>query len=92
MKLISIQRGVMSGQCKNAPLRLQIRYTAVFLLPGLIPGWAGTKIGLFTPKKTEHGYRCTGFYFQPWLAPDVSVCQLPAWYRVPMRMMSFRLD
>ena len=89
MKLFSIQRDVISGQCKGALLRLQVRYTAVFLLPGLIPGWAGSRIGLFTPRKTADGYACTGFWFRPWLAPDVPISRLPRWYRTATRRLSF---
>lgn len=92
MKLFSIQRNVMSGQCKGALLRLQIRYTAIFLLPGLIRGWAGGHIGFFTPRKTATGYACTGFYFEPWLAPDIAVAELPLWYRRVMRALSFRWE
>ena len=92
MKLFRIHRNVMSGQCKGSPLRIQIRYTAIFLLPGLIRGWSGSHIGLFTPRKTETGYSCTGFWFRPWLAPDVAVSRLPAWYRLAMRSLSFRFD
>jgi hypothetical protein len=89
MKLFSLQRNVMSGQCKGALLRLQVCYTAIFLFPGLIRGWAGSHIGLFTPRKTDTGYTCTGFYFRPWLAPDVPVCQLPKWYRLMAGAASF---
>ena len=89
MKLFNIQRDVMSGQCKGALLRLQVRYTAVFLLPGLVPGWAGSQIGLFTPRKTAEGYSCTGFWFRPWLAPDVAVSRLPRWYRALTGRLSF---
>jgi len=89
MKLFSIQRDVMSGQCKGALLRLQVRYTAVFLLPGLVPGWAGSQIGLLTPRKTAEGYSCTGFWFRPWLAPDVAVSRLPRWYRALTGRLSF---
>jgi hypothetical protein len=89
MKLFSIQRNVMCGQCKGALLRLQVGYTAIFLLPGLIPGWAGSQIGLFTPRKTVEGYARTGFWFRPWLAPDVSVSRLPSWYRTATRCLSF---
>lgn len=92
MKLFSMQRDVMSGQCKGALLRLQVRYTAVFLFPGLIRSWAGSQIGIFTPRKTESGYRCTGFYFHPWLAPDIAVCRLPRWYRALTRAISFRFE
>lgn len=92
MKLFSLQRDVMSGQCKGALLRLQVRYTAIFFLPGLIRGWAGSQIGLFTPKKTDKGYACTGFYFSPWLAPDIAVCRLPRWYLFLARAFSFRFE
>ena len=89
MKLFTIHRNVMSGQCVGAPLRLQVRHTALFLLPGLIKGWTGSQIGLFTPRKTADGYRCTGFYFQPWLAPRVAVSRLPRWYRAVASALSF---
>lgn len=92
MKLFEIQKNVMSGQCKNTLLRIQLRYTALFIGVGLIPGWAGTQIGLFTPKKCEGGYRCLGVYFHPWLAPDIPVVRLPKWYRVLMKFISFRFD
>lgn len=93
MNLFTIQRDVMSGQCKGALLRIQFRYTAVFLFPGLIPGWVGSQIGLFVPKKaTTGGYSCTGFYFQPWLARDISVGRLPTWYRRLAGAVSFRTD
>ena len=59
MALFKIQRDVMSGQCKGALARIQVRYTALFIGTGWIRGWAGSQIGLFTPRKTENGYRCT---------------------------------
>jgi len=90
--LFLIHKNVMSGQCKNALFRIQIRYTALFLFPGWIPGWAGSQIGLFTPRKTSTGYKCTGFYFQPWLAPDIAVIQLPKWYVKMLRAISFRSE
>ena len=92
MKLVSIQRNTMSGQCKGALLRLQVRHTAVFLFPGLVPGWAGSNIGLFVPRKTENGYACVGFRFHPHLAPDIAWNQLPKWYRTLTRALSFRFD
>ena len=92
MKLFKLQRQVMSGQCKGALLRLQVRYTAIFFFPGLIRGWAGSQIGIFTPRKNEYGYSCTGFYFRPWLAPDIAVCRLPKWYRFVTRAISFRFE
>jgi len=88
----AIQRNVMSGQCKTCLLRLQVRYTAFFLFPGLFRGWAGSQFGLFTPRKTSGGYVCTGFYFQPWLAPDIAVCRLPKWYLKTVRFFSYRND
>ena len=88
--MIEIDRNVMCGQCKNALLRVQIRHTAVFFGAGWIDGWAGSQIGFFTPRKTEEGYSCTGFYFLPWLYPDIAVCQAPTWYRKTMRAISFR--
>lgn len=91
-KLFSIHRNVMSGQCKGALLRIQVRYTAIFILPGCIRGWAGGHIGFFTPRKTSTGYVCTGFYFQPWLSPDVAVRSLPQWYVKALRFISFRSD
>lgn len=92
MKLFAIHHNVMSGQCKGALLRLQVRYTAIFFLPGLIRGWAGSQVGFFTPRKTKNGYTCTGFYFRPWLAPDIAVVRLPRWYRLLTRAVSFRFD
>jgi len=92
MAIFEIQRDVMSGQCKGALARIQVRYTALFIGTGWIRGWAGSQIGLFTPRKTESGYRCTGFYFQPWLAPDIAVCRLPRWYRAVTRAISFRFE
>lgn len=89
--MISIHRNVMSGQCKNALVRIQVRHTAVFLLAGCLPGWAGSQVGLFTPRKTDYGYSCTGFYFSPWLAPDKAVAQLPQWYIKTMNALSFRI-
>lgn len=89
MKLFTIQRNVMSGQCKRALLRLQIRYTAIFFLC-MFPGWAGSQIGLFVPRKKADGsgYSCTGFYFAPWFAPDIAVCRLPRWYQRIVRMLT----
>lgn len=92
MKIFQIYTDVMSGQCKGAPLRIQVRHTVIFILPGIIKGWAGSQIGLFTPRKTKVGYNCTGFYFRPWLAPDIAVCKLPKWYRTLMRLISFRSE
>ena len=92
MRVFSIHRNVMCGQCKGALLRLQVGYTAIFLFPGLLPGWAGSRVGLFTPRKVGKGFACLGFYFLPWLAPDVATCLLPKWYRWATRAVSFRLD
>lgn len=92
MRIFHIQRDVMSGQCKGAPIRIQFRYTAIFLFPGLIRGWAGSQLGLFVPKKTPSGYSLRGFYFRPWLAPDIAVCRLPRWYVAIANAFSFRTD
>lgn len=90
MNIFAIQRNVLSGQCKGALLRVQVRYTAFFLLPGAIRGWAGSQIGLFTPRRVNaDGYACVGFYFRPWLAPDAAVSRLPRWYVRTMRALSF---
>lgn len=90
--LIHVQRNVMSGQCKGALLRFQVRHTAVFFFQGWVRGWAGSQVGLFTPRKTKDGYRCTGFYFRPWLAPDIAVCRLPRWYVRLANALSLRLE
>lgn len=71
-------------------MRIQVRYTAVIIGSGWIGGWAGSQIGIFTPRHTENGYVCTGFYFEPWLAPDIAVVQLPKWYTRIMHAISFR--
>jgi len=91
MKLFTVQRDVMSGQCVGSPLRVQVGYTAVFLFPGLIGTWTGTKIGLFTPRRPAPGqpYTRSGFYFYPWLASRVSIHRLPKWYRVLTNALSF---
>jgi hypothetical protein len=89
--LVGIQFNVMDGQCKNSLLRVQVRYTAIFLFPGLLRGWCGTHVGLFAPKHNpEKGYRCTGFEFSPWLAPDIAVANLPRFYVKITRAISFR--
>ena len=88
MRLLKIQRNVMCGQCKGALLRLQIRYTAILLLPGFFRGWAGTQIGIFVPRKVRGVYRCLGFRFHPWFAPDIAVRQLPTWYVRAMNICS----
>ena len=92
MALFKIQRNVVAGQCKGAIVRIQMRYTALVIGSGWIRGWAGTRIGFFSPRKTDDGYRCTGFYFFPWLAPDIAVCQLPRWYLATTRAISFRFE
>jgi hypothetical protein len=89
MAFFKVQRNVMSGQCKGALARIQVRHTALFIGAGWIPGWAGSQVGIFTPRKTNRGYICTGFYFHPWLAPDIAVRQLPRWYRAVARAISF---
>ena len=86
--MIRIHRDVVSGQCKGALLRIQVRYTAIVLFPGLIRGWTGSQIGMFAPRTTRGGYQCTRFYVHPWLAPDVPVSRLPKWYRAAMRILS----
>lgn len=91
MKFITVQRDVMHGQCKGALARIQVRYTSIILFSGLMPGWAGSRIGIFSPRKTQDGYECTGFYFFPWLAPDIAVCRLPRRYRM-LGLLSFRFD
>lgn len=91
MKFIQIQRNVLSGQCKNALLRIQVGYTAIYFFSGVIPGWAGTKIGVFAPVKGVEGYVRKGFYFQPWLARDVAVSRLPRWYVRVARALSFEI-
>lgn len=89
MAIFKIQKNVVSGQCKGALARIQIRYTALIIGSGWMRGWVGTRIGIFSPRKTEDGYRCTSFYFHPWFAPDITVNQLPKWYRTITRMISF---
>ena len=93
MKLLVVQRNVISGQCKGALVRVQVRYTALVLFSGLLRGWCGAQIGVFSPRHSaSRGYSCTGFYFQPWLTPDVPVGRLPKWYRWVVRNLQIRLD
>ena len=92
MKILRIQKDVMSGGCHAALLRLQIRHTAIFFFCNLANGWNGSQIGLFTPKKINDKYRCLGFEFSPWLAPDLPYCKLPRWYTRTMKAISFRFD
>lgn len=89
MKLINVQKNVYCGQCKNTVLRIQIGYVAIYFLVGFIPGWVGTQIGIFSPRKVNGEYRRTGFYLRPWFAPDKPIHKLPTWYLKLTKWFSF---
>lgn len=89
---IHIHRNVMSGQCKGALLRLQVRHTAVFLFPKLWPKRFGFQLGLFTPYKTVNGYRCFGFYFFFGGFRDIAVSSLPRWQQFVIRRIGFSFE
>jgi len=92
MSLFKIHRNVMSGQCKGALVRIQVRYTALFIGSGWIPGRFGFQLGLFTPKRNEDyadDYRCTGFWFSPGGFKDKSIHALPNWQRWICQNLSF---
>lgn len=90
MRLLTVDRQVIVAQCKGCPLQIQVGYTAVWLLPGSLPGFVGTRIGLFIPRKTDEGYRRSGFRFHPYLWKNVPRGQLPRWYRCITDALSYR--
>jgi hypothetical protein len=83
MKFIKIDKNVISGQCYNAWVRIQIRYTAIFIGVGLIPnGWQGLQFGIFAPAHSpKHGYCLKAFYADFLPAIPGPVTQWPNWYR-----------
>lgn len=92
MALFNLQRNVMSGQCKQCLMRIQIRYTALFVGVGWLPeGWSGLQWGFFTPVKIKDKYRCLGFYGG--LLPGLpgAVCRWPKWYYKVWKFLYFRL-
>jgi len=60
--VIVIEKNVMNGQAKGCLLRIQIRYTAIF-----IKSWSrhhnGFHIGIFAPEKFDGDYKCLDFYW-----------------------------
>lgn len=55
----------MNGQCVNALVRIQYKYTGLIIGAGWYKGYHGTRIGLFAPRKLspDKGYTCDGFIF-----------------------------
>lgn len=91
MKLFEIQRNVESGQCKNALMRVQIGYTAIFLGVGLIKkGWSGLQFGFLAPAHNPLlGYKRIKFYAR--LLPGLSGCvgDWPSWYSKLKKIFSY---
>lgn len=92
MKLITKQTDVMSGQCANHLMRVQIGYTAWLIGRGLVPnGWSGLQIGLFAPSKKPGGdWQRRGFYLQLLPGMATPVVQWPGWYRRAWSALSWR--
>ena len=90
---MKIMRNVADGQCGNSLMRIQIRYTAIFLGTGWLPKeWSGLQFGMFAPAHNPKiGYKCIAFYacFLPGLPG--SVCNWPIWYRTLRRLFRFRI-
>ena len=90
-----VQNNVMSGQCVNALVRIQYKYSALLIGNGWCDGYSGTRIGLFTPRLKQRidnkfsEYRCDGFYFYPWFAKHIATNQLNPTYVKIMRALSF---
>lgn len=90
-----VQHNLMSGQCVNALVRIQYKYSALLIGCGWCKGYAGTRIGLFSPRKIRmidgkfSEYRCDGFYFYPWFAKHVAISQLNPTYVKIMHTLSF---
>ena len=93
--LFVVQHNVTDGQCVNALVRIQYKYSAVLVGCGLCNGYIGTKIGLFAPRLKRRldnnfsEYRCDGFYFYPWFAKHVATNRLNPTYVKIMRALSF---
>lgn len=90
MKLITIQRNVMSGQAKRCIARIQVGYTAIFILPRIFDNRIGMQVGLFVPKKINDKYIRIGFWFTLGLHKDVSIYRLPKWQQLIYRTINFR--
>jgi len=89
---MKIHKNVISGQCKGSLVRIQIRYTAIFLGVDWLPcGWSGLQFGFFAPAHNPKiGYRCIKFYghFLPGLHGPVP--SWPKWYRRIYKQMKTR--
>lgn len=89
---MKIMKNVISGQCGNSFVRIQIRYTAFFFGHGWLPrGWSGLQFGFFAPAHNPKiGYRCIAFYASLLPGMPGAVFQWPKWYRWIEKQMSFR--
>jgi len=91
-QLIHIDRNVISGQCKGALLRVQVRYTAIFFGVGFIPSWYGMQVGLFAPRHSPmNGYSCTKFYGSFMMGKDIPIIQKPRIIRWLNRALRFNV-
>ena len=90
--ILEIMKNVISGQCANSFIRIQLRYTAIFLGRRWVPkGWSGLQFGFFAPAHNpDIGYRCIAFYgsFLPGLSGSVG--RWPQWYRWMKKQMKYR--
>ena len=93
MKIISIDKNVVSGQCYNSLARVQILYAAYFIGVGFIPkGWQGLQFGFFAPAHNpDIGYRCVKFYASVLPGIPGSCAQWPNWYRWLKKQFSINL-
>lgn len=89
---MEIMKNVISGQCKNNFLRIQIGYTAIFIGRGWMPkGWSGFQVGIFAPSHNPKiGYKRIAFYGSFLSGLSGPVAQWPVWYRWLHKQMSFR--
>lgn len=93
-KLFVIDKNVISGQCCNSFARIQIGYTAIFLICGFnSKGWQGLQFGFFAPAHNpDIGYRRSAFYFSLLPAmPGPPVSKWPKWYRTLHRCLKRRV-
>ena len=87
--LYEIHKKVISGQCYGALLRIQVRYTAIFIGTNLLPkGWQGLQMGVFAPAHNPNkGYKCVKFYISLLPALPGPVVNWPNWYKVFHKQM-----
>lgn len=94
MKLIVIDRNVLSWADRGSLLAIQFGTVSISILHGVLPKWAinGVRFDLFTPARPKPGadYRPIGFFFRLFPSAPGAVRQWPKWRQYMFRYLSWR--